>query len=148
MRFDVYDRFQLEVVREKGRWVAYRLGLGKRSPAKLAIPSWVAPSEMATYLDDLLHELSGPRSNRPAVAGGDTTERTTMQAQGLTRRVEQWSQQVASRDPREHARSLRDMGAYNGRRVSESYVYPIGEGRSLGKERVVPIDSEQSGLRA
>src|SRR5262245_56750861 len=60
MRFDVYDRFQLEVVREKGRWVAYRLGLGRRSPAKLAIPSWVAPCELATYLDDLLHELAGP----------------------------------------------------------------------------------------
>jgi hypothetical protein len=60
MRFDVYDRFQLEVVREKGQWVAYRLGLGRRAPANLAIPSWVAPSEIATYLDDLLHELARP----------------------------------------------------------------------------------------
>ena len=85
MRFDVYDRFQLEVVREKGRWVAYRLGLGRRSPAKLAIPSWVAPSEMATYLDDLLHELSGPGETvRPL------PEETPPNApRGLTRRVEQ-----------------------------------------------------------
>ena len=60
MRFDVYDRFQLEVVREKGQWIAYRLELGRRRPANLAIPSWVAPSEMATYLDDLLHELAKP----------------------------------------------------------------------------------------
>jgi hypothetical protein len=60
MKFDVYGRFQLEVVREKDRWAVYRLGLGKRAPADLAIPSWVAPNEIATYLDDLLHELAGP----------------------------------------------------------------------------------------
>jgi hypothetical protein len=60
MRFDVYGRFQLEVVRERGQWVVYRLGDGKRAPAELAIPSWVAQNELATYLDDLLHELAGP----------------------------------------------------------------------------------------
>jgi hypothetical protein len=60
MKFDVYGRFQLEVVREKDQWVAYRLGLGKRALADLAIPSSVAPSEVETYLDDLLHELAGP----------------------------------------------------------------------------------------
>jgi hypothetical protein len=60
MKFDVYGRFQLEVVREKDQWAVYRLGPGKRAPADLVIPSWVAPSEIATYLDDLLHELAGP----------------------------------------------------------------------------------------
>ena len=60
MKFDVYGRFQLEVVREKGQWAVYRLGTGKRAPADLAIPSWVAPGEIATYLDDLLHESAGP----------------------------------------------------------------------------------------
>jgi hypothetical protein len=60
MKFDVYGRFQLEVVRENDQWAVYRIGLGKRVPAGVAIPSSVAASEVATYLDDLLHELSGP----------------------------------------------------------------------------------------
>jgi hypothetical protein len=30
MRFDVYGRFQLEVLRDDGTRVAYKLGLGKR----------------------------------------------------------------------------------------------------------------------
>ena len=59
MKFDVYGRFQLEVVREKDQWVVYRLGLGKRARADIVIPPWVAPSEVATHLDDLLHELAG-----------------------------------------------------------------------------------------
>lgn len=60
MKFDVYGRFQLEVVREKGQWVVYRLGIGKRARADFVIPPWVAPGEIATYLDDLLHESAGP----------------------------------------------------------------------------------------
>ncbi len=60
MTFDVYGRFRLEVVREKDQWAVYRLESGKRAPAEVVIPSWVAPSEIAAYLDDLLHELAGP----------------------------------------------------------------------------------------
>jgi hypothetical protein len=60
MKFDVYGRFQLEVVRENDQWAVYRIGLGKRVPTDFVIPSSVASSEVATYLDDLLHELSGP----------------------------------------------------------------------------------------
>src|SRR5690242_15463294 len=60
MKFDVYGRFQLEVVREGGEWVVYELGLGKRVRSSgLIIPSSIAADEVATFLDDLLHELSG-----------------------------------------------------------------------------------------
>jgi hypothetical protein len=61
MKFDVYGRFQLEVVREGDNWVAYRLGSGKRVVAsELIIPPSVQAGEVASFLDDLLHELSGP----------------------------------------------------------------------------------------
>ena len=60
MKFDVYGRFQLEVVRENEQWAVYKLGLGKREPAGLVVPATLAPGEVATYLDDLLHELARP----------------------------------------------------------------------------------------
>jgi hypothetical protein len=59
LKFDVYGRFQLEVVRDGEEWVAYELGLGKRIRSSLVIPSTIAPDEIAIFLDDLLHELSG-----------------------------------------------------------------------------------------
>jgi len=58
MRFDVYGRYQLEVLRENDAWVVYRQGSGSRSPAAdLVVPENLGASEIATYLDDLLHEL-------------------------------------------------------------------------------------------
>ena len=63
MRFDVYGRFEVEVVRERGRWVVYRLGSGTRARSDIMIPASVAVSEVGTYLDDLLHELSGPNQS-------------------------------------------------------------------------------------
>lgn len=62
MRFDVYGRFQLEVRREAGQWVAYRLALGKRARVvNLAIPEEIqSPQEIARYLDDLYHEAARP----------------------------------------------------------------------------------------
>lgn len=61
MKFDVYGRFELEVVREGNTWVAYRLMPGKRIRAdELIIPSEIQPSEIATYLDDLFHEGASP----------------------------------------------------------------------------------------
>ena len=61
MKFDVYGRFQLEVLREGGQWVVYRLAPGKRVRATdLIIPSEVEPNEIATFLDDLLHEGAVP----------------------------------------------------------------------------------------
>ena len=61
MKFDVYGRFQIEVVREGDQWVAYRLDLGKRMKVNVVIPQEIQTSEeIARYLDDLYHEAAGP----------------------------------------------------------------------------------------
>jgi hypothetical protein len=61
MKFDVYGRFHLEVLRENNFWVAYRIGLGTRSrDIDVIIPDSLTPEEIAGYLDDLFHELCGP----------------------------------------------------------------------------------------
>ena len=61
MKFDVFGRFKLEVARERDQWVAYKLDLGKRIKwPELAIPATLEPSEIATYLDDIYHEMAGP----------------------------------------------------------------------------------------
>jgi hypothetical protein len=64
VRFDVYGRFTLEVVRENSQWVAYKLDVGKRIRwSELIIPSTLDASEIATYLADLFHEMAGPGQN-------------------------------------------------------------------------------------
>lgn len=61
MRFDIYDRFQLEIRREKDSWEVYRHELGKRAKvADVVIPAALAADEIATWLDDIYHEFSGP----------------------------------------------------------------------------------------
>jgi hypothetical protein len=61
MRFNIYGRFQVEVRREKDRWVVYRSELGKRTPLHdVVIPANVAAADVATYLDDIFHEFAGP----------------------------------------------------------------------------------------
>ncbi len=61
MRFDVYGRFKLEVIRDGGRWIAYRLDDGKRRMMPdLIVPSDLDADEVESYLDDMLHEWAGP----------------------------------------------------------------------------------------
>ncbi len=61
MRFDIYGRYQLEVVREDERWVMYTLDYGKRCVDSDCVrPGSLRPDELATYLDDMLHELARP----------------------------------------------------------------------------------------
>ncbi|MGI9508529.1 MAG: DUF7661 family protein [Geminicoccaceae bacterium] len=61
MRFDIYGRFQLEVVRDGDRWSAYRLDNGKRrSMPDLIVPSGLHADDVGTYLDDMLHEWAKP----------------------------------------------------------------------------------------
>ncbi len=61
MQFSVYGRFQIEVKRERGAWVVYRLGPGTRSRMDdVVIPATLEVSEISTYLDDIFHELSQP----------------------------------------------------------------------------------------
>ena len=61
MKVDVYGRFQLEVTRENGQWIAYRLEPGKRIKVpELAIPESLEDGEVTEFLDDLFHEMSKP----------------------------------------------------------------------------------------
>lgn len=61
MRFDIYGRYQLEVVRQDNTWTIYRTGDGKRRQERgLVIPSSIAAADVSMYLDDLLHELAYP----------------------------------------------------------------------------------------
>jgi hypothetical protein len=62
MKFDVYGRFQIEVLREDDRWVAYQIAPGKRTKmTTFAVPQEIQTSaEIARYLDDLYHEVARP----------------------------------------------------------------------------------------
>lgn len=61
VKFDIYGRFRLDVLREGQRWVAYRLGAGTRvRDDSIIIPAGLRPDELAAYLDDVYHELGEP----------------------------------------------------------------------------------------
>lgn len=61
MRFDIYGRYELEIIRKDDRWVIYRTDAGKRrSEGDLVIPASFGADEIATYLDDMLHEWAKP----------------------------------------------------------------------------------------
>ncbi len=61
LRFSIYGRFRLEVIREQSGWVAYHLDVGKRRRIdELAFPADLPPDELATYLDDFYHEYAKP----------------------------------------------------------------------------------------
>jgi hypothetical protein len=61
MKFNIYGRFQLDVRRENDAWELYRLEHGRRVKMNdFVIPSTLDAEEIATYLDDMLHEFSGP----------------------------------------------------------------------------------------
>jgi hypothetical protein len=62
VKFSIYGRFQVGLQRRNGQWTAFRLEGGKRvSLNDIVIPDELEePTEIARYLDDLFHELSGP----------------------------------------------------------------------------------------
>ncbi len=64
MRFNIYGRYDLEVARVDEAWVVHRVdGHGpaaRRRRADLVVPSHLNETEVATYLDDLLHEQARP----------------------------------------------------------------------------------------
>ncbi len=69
MKFDVYGRFQIEVRREGGRWVAHQVSLGKRARVNVVIPQEIQTSEeIARYLDDLYHEATRPGQSVSPIA--------------------------------------------------------------------------------
>jgi hypothetical protein len=62
MRFEVYGRFQLEIVRATSGYEIYELGAeGKRRVREdLALPAELPEDDIEQALDDLLHELARP----------------------------------------------------------------------------------------
>jgi hypothetical protein len=61
MKFDIYGRYRLEVIREAEAWLVYRVDNDKRRRVfDVVIPSSTRKEEIPTYLDDLLHELASP----------------------------------------------------------------------------------------
>jgi len=63
LKFDVFGRDVLIVKTESG-WQAFYSGSeGKRRPAReIIVPSNIAESEIAQYLDDLCHEWATDRN--------------------------------------------------------------------------------------
>lgn len=60
MKFNIYGRFQIDILREDGAWVAYRIDGGKRARLEeVVVPPELQADELAVYLDDLFHELAG-----------------------------------------------------------------------------------------
>jgi len=60
MRFDIYGRFQVDVRREDGAWIAYRVDEGKRARLHdIVIPEDTDEQDLATWLDDVFHEYAG-----------------------------------------------------------------------------------------
>ncbi len=61
MKFDIYGRFQVEMIRNGECWSAYRVEPGKRiALTDFSIPGFLSPDDIATYLDDIYHEMGGP----------------------------------------------------------------------------------------
>lgn len=61
LRFSIYGRFVLEMVREHGRWTPFRVGdSARRREPELVIPSDLDASEVPGFLDDIYHELARP----------------------------------------------------------------------------------------
>jgi len=61
VRFWIYGNYELDVVREGDKWRVFNLNVGKRVPlTDVVIPTEVQENEIATYLDDLFHELAKP----------------------------------------------------------------------------------------
>lgn len=60
MKFDIYGKKVLEVVRRDGCWLTYYLGSAgvKRAADDIHIPPEVKESELERYIDDLFHEYA------------------------------------------------------------------------------------------
>jgi hypothetical protein len=57
VKFDVYGRFVIEVIRQDGDWMVYRVEPGRRlRMQEIIIPADVPSDQVLRYLDDLWHE--------------------------------------------------------------------------------------------
>jgi hypothetical protein len=58
LAFDVFGK-RMAVERAPEGWQLFRVGSdGKRSPAEVSIPAFVAEDELLQYLDDVFHEAA------------------------------------------------------------------------------------------
>jgi hypothetical protein len=70
MRLNVHGRFQLEILRDRDPWIAYRIGKGTRVPdPDVVIPASAQPDEIPTFLDDIFRELAGPGTTIRVLGG-------------------------------------------------------------------------------
>mgnify|MGYP001802684271 FL=1 len=61
MKYSVYDRFKVEVVRQNDTWQVFRIGQGvKRPEPDVYIPTDTSKSELLVALDDVFHEFALP----------------------------------------------------------------------------------------
>ena len=61
MKFNIYDRFIVEIIRKKNRWIAFRIGEGVKVPERsLIVPQNLEESELITFVEDMFHELAQP----------------------------------------------------------------------------------------
>lgn len=61
MKFNIYNRFVLEIIRKEKRWIAFRIGEGVKVPeSNLIIPQDLEESELITFVEDIFHELAQP----------------------------------------------------------------------------------------
>lgn len=61
VRFSIYGHYEFDIVREGDNWKVFNLDAGKRLLLNdVVIPTEVQEDEVATYLDDLFHELAKP----------------------------------------------------------------------------------------
>jgi hypothetical protein len=68
MKFNIYNRFTVEIIRRDESWIAFRIGEGLKVPCdNLMIPSDLEASQLITFLDDIFHELSRPGASIEAL---------------------------------------------------------------------------------
>jgi hypothetical protein len=61
LKFDVYGRFMVEVIRRDGNWEVYRTDIGKRVRMhEVVIPSEMSADRIPYFLEDLWHESAAP----------------------------------------------------------------------------------------
>jgi hypothetical protein len=61
MKFNIYNRFVVEIIRKEKRWIAFRIGEGVKMPEwNLIIPQDLEESELITFIEDMFHEFAQP----------------------------------------------------------------------------------------
>ena len=68
MIFDIYGRFQIEVIASGNGWKAFRKGNGIKVPfPELVFPKGLAEADLVDFLDDHFHEYAQPGQSVNAI---------------------------------------------------------------------------------